>query len=306
MSYKITIDVDLDSETANYLETCQRLSSKPSKLQLINPKILEFRKNRPSNQRNNRTFLDNSKKGLKQLIIRNLFWDQNRRSHQDVEQELKSKLSTYGAILKVYVHPKKPFGFVTFIDAKTVDKIMRRDDTVMQQIIFNKNTLELKRSLTKFQEDDAEFRGNFGLWLRVEGLGVPDKDTARFYFNSEVGEVEEFKIREITQTKKTYALVKFKHTDSIVKALIIKNHSIFGNSGQMYKVFKSDGSKANSHELGNSSSTPNTNSKRNRDGIKIQPPSKRKKDETKVVVKQEATDNDIIGYFGKSSGWAPL
>jgi len=301
MSYKITIEVNLDPETASYLETCQRLASKPSKLQLIQPSILEFRKNRQSSQRNNRTFLDNSKKGLRQVIIRNLFWDRHIKNVKDIESQLKSKFSKYGAILKVYVHPTKPFGFVTFVNYASVDVLMRREDSE-QQVVFNNYCLEIKRSLTKFQERDLEFGGRFGVWLRVDGLGVPDKETARFYFNSEVGEVDELKIREVTQTKKTYALIKFKHSDSIEKALIIKNHSIFGNSGQLYTVSKSDGSKSNSHELGNSSNVNTSNSKRNRDGIKIQPPSKRKKDETRqaVVVKQEQIDNDdIVGYFGK-------
>ena len=97
-----------------------------------------------------------------------------------------------------------------------------------------------------------------------------------------------------------HALIKFKHTDCIEKALIIKNHSIFGNSGQLYKVYKSDGSKANSHELGTGSSNSFSSSKRNRDGAKVQPPPKRQKDETSIVVKQEAIENsDRIGYFDK-------
>ena len=203
MSYKLTIEVNLEPEQASYLETCQRLSSKPSKLQLIQPTILEFRKIREAGQRNNRTFLDNSKKGLKQVIIRNLFWDRNLKNEREIVSQLKSKFSKYGAIMKVYVHPTKPFGFVTFVNYKSVDDLMRRDVSE-QQIVFNNCCLEVKRSLTKFQERDGEFGGRFGVWLRVDGLGVPDKDTARFYFNSEVGEIEELKIREVTQTKNTY------------------------------------------------------------------------------------------------------
>jgi len=300
MPYTLQIQVDLDRETANYLETCQRLSTKASKLQLQNVQITEFRKTRDASRRNNRTFLDGSKKGLRQVIVRNLYWDHRVTKEVDVERDLRTKFTKYGAVSKVYVHPRKPFGFVTFIDQKSVDELMRQEDH--HAIIFQGNWLKYQRSLTKLQEDSPDFRSAHSVWLRVEGLGVTDKEEARTYFNTQVGPVEEIKIREILQTKQTYALIKFKHHDSVNKALIIKNHSVLGRSGKIYQATKSDGSKANSHEIVNGQSKP-TNNKRNRNG-EIQPPQKKVKQETgtakpvNMMIKKEAIDNTVIGYFG--------
>ena len=111
--------------------------------------------------------------------------------------------------MKIYVHPQKPFGFVTYLDSKSVDDLMRRD-SIEKDIRYNNSCLIIKRSLTKFQEQDSEFKTAItkNTCLRIDGLGVPDKEAARNYFNREIGEVEECKIREISQTKKTYRMTK--------------------------------------------------------------------------------------------------
>jgi len=232
------------------------------------------------------------------VFVHNLFpkhvWSGGRRqapksesTKSGMERELSELFSKFGSIRKVFVHPSKPFGFVTFIDQNGVDTLMRRSDSIQ----YNGYSLRPRRCLTKFQENSPEFTSAPSNWLRIDNVRLPDRDKARKYFNDAIGPVEDIKVREIVQTKQTYALVRFASADSVDKALIIKDHAIFGTQGQIYKVAKSDvpskSGGGTSHEL--VQTIPS--GKRSRDG-QVQPPQKRSKSEAGVAlpvrIKQEA------------------
>jgi len=283
---KITLEVDIDDETLKLLRAHETTAQKLGKLQLHDVRVDTIV---PVVRRSsNKTFLNGNKKGIHQVYLQNLFRPPHQTADQ-AESQLKRRLSTYGTVRKLYVHPVKPFGFVTYVDEQGVDKLMRRDHSDV--VYFHSSTVQTRRCLSKSQEKSFEFVSAPSCWLKVSRVGAPDKAAISSYF-ADYGDVKQTKIREVVATKETYALIEFAHHDSVTKALLVGSHSVHGTSGQLYKVTKSAkpvSSKGHQEIFASTTTiTRNPNHKRARDTSHVVPPLKRVKAEREsILIKEE-------------------
>lgn len=157
-------------------------------------------------------------------------------------------LQKFGKVHSIKLYEDKYYGFVRFFDSSAVDKIMTLENApeqlgpkgMRQVILSNINALgstmyrgmEIVRSSPNNLQSSKEYK------IQTKYIKVlnyqKDKNGMINYFNK-IGKVEYGKLKRSVKDGSIYGLIKFTHTDSSDKSMIIERHFI---NNTLFKIEK--------------------------------------------------------------------